>query len=43
LITLIAFKENVRFLHMAGVVLYILVATLVVLRGDLSAAFNLSL
>jgi len=42
LITLVAFQENVRFLQMSGVMLCILGAALVVLRGDLSTALNLS-
>ncbi|MBI5589154.1 MAG: EamA family transporter [Deltaproteobacteria bacterium] len=42
LITLVAFQESVRFLQMAGVMLCILGASLVLLRGDLSTVLNLS-
>jgi drug/metabolite transporter (DMT)-like permease len=42
LITLIAFQERVRLAQMAGVILCVLGASLVVLRGDLSTILNLS-
>lgn len=42
LITLIAYQENVRFLQMAGVMLCMLGASLVLLHGDLSTVRNLS-
>ncbi|MCX5883750.1 MAG: EamA family transporter [Deltaproteobacteria bacterium] len=42
LITLIAFQESVGFLQMAGVMLCILGAALVLLRGNLATVLNLS-
>ena len=42
LITLVAFRESVRFLQMAGAILCVMGASLVVLRGDLTTALDMS-